>query len=212
MHLEYGNSYAHMLRRMAATKRGLNGPTQIPDRRCSLSTTISSLDCPQCGYQDAWFLHDCRTSEESLICPACGFIHESRILIDRRRSTLGNEIWKLDKAGYPIFRSSRKPGNGVVSVQYASAGGVLIAFKHPPTEEEIQRCLERIMTDDRIEEDTCYITRWDEATGTVIPVYGQIPPVRTTVPGGGEGDEVDFSPYLSDSDQENFSILGELPF
>jgi len=147
-------------------------------------------------------MYDWKTLEKSLNCLVCGYYHEVRILIDRKKSTPGYWIWKLDEAGYPIYRSSKKHGNGVVSVHAVSGRYSVKPFKHPPTEQEIRRARGRIMTDDRIDAAVCYITRWDAVEGQVVVVYGQIPPVNPLLGSAMEAEIAPLSPGF-DQDENN---------
>lgn len=144
-----------------------------------MSTAMRYEQCPQCGYRGAWYLHDCRSAEESLLCPACGCTHEMYILTDRKKSTPDNRVWKRNKAGEPIFRSVKRPGYGVVQMGYNSESDIVFTFRHPPSEAEIQRYLKRIMTDSRVNANASYITRWDADSGQVVVVYGQLPSVES---------------------------------
>jgi len=143
-------------------------------------------ECPQCGWEGCLYLIDVDSFDEKIVCFACGLEHKSFRLVDRKNSTHEQTILKLDRDGQPIWRITRKPGFGVVSIQFSNGSYDFRRFTHLPTRVEIESAIHRILNYAQVDAAETYITRWDETTQKVVEEFGRIPP-----PGKNEDCELD---------------------
>ena len=109
-----------------------------------MATVMSPQTCPQCGYQAAYGELDCRTFEEWLFCPRCGYRYWVRRVRDRCKMQARADddhrlYFRVARDGKPIFRAYERPGFGACALFAPNGAGVYCTYKQPPTQADVDR-------------------------------------------------------------------------
>lgn len=128
--------------------------------------SISDLiKCTQCGglvYNEYYY----KTREETEFCFRCG----------RWSETLFPSNEKEKAMLPPGERLLTRSGKGFGRCSISGKNGVGRSFSlSEPYSEEIEKWYQEAMSDETVDPETSYLTRWDEETKQVIVVHGKDP-------------------------------------
>ncbi len=124
--------------------------------------------CPQCN-NTAYFEYDCRRYVDWIMCPMCGYQYFRRPILDRKSQPLE---YKFTKNGKLIFRRSEQKGYGVAFIHWNRGSSTFHSMHKEVTPAIIKKFTDHLTNND-IDAEKSYLTRWDEETQTVIAVIGK---------------------------------------
>lgn len=130
-----------------------------------MSSVCDYYKCPQCGglaYNEYYL----RTRAESEFCFRCGRWTKMKLpsTAEEKALLLPGEA-RITQSGFGYGRCSIAGKNGV---------GRSFSLSEPYSE-EIEKWYQEAMSDETVDPETSYLTRWDEETKQVIVVHGKDP-------------------------------------
>ena len=127
--------------------------------------TTDIVDCPRCGNPADWYFEHANF-KQIVICKSCGYASTDKIIRGRPTSKLYHHE-HLGAGAYHI--AFKEGGKG----QMCGSGGVLPdPHKEKVDWEEILSWFRKIMKDPEVDPDGCFLTKYDEKTGKIIPLIG----------------------------------------
>lgn len=131
-----------------------------------MGSVIDAQKCEKCGHM-AILDFNYKTLEEYLICKYCGKGYNYYI----KRNKDGSP--ELDDEGNPIRILEENEGYGVAKLTSKNGVSVIYALQENYDLEEI---IKEIETNEEINKELSYVTKWDTQRNKLVVVYGEIPP------------------------------------
>ena len=126
-----------------------------------MSEVQSRVKCPQCGYEQADYIYDCRTSDGDTMCRRCGYQEYSETKFDEDGNYCGSKHEISRGAGALWYR---RIGQGVRCGEFFNTGKEVL---------DAERRLREGLDKGLIDPDVFYLTRWKRETKQVEVVIGK---------------------------------------
>src|ERR1019366_6294810 len=126
-----------------------------------MSVVQKFVTCPQCGYEQADYIYDCRTSEDDTMCRRCGYRERWDAKCDEDGNCCG---WKHEintGAGALWYRDT---GQGIFCGDFLNTGKEVL---------EAEQWLREALDKGQIDPDGSYLTRWNRETKQVEFAIGK---------------------------------------
>jgi len=135
-----------------------------------MASVLDAIQCPQCGFEEAFYEFYTRSGEEDVFCPLCGYRAWTRLVCDRATG-----LPKRRRDGEWIYRRYERPGYGAYCLAGRSGVSETGCFKKPVTEETIQEFAAHVERyADQLHVEHCWMSRWNAEAGRVEVVFGQL--------------------------------------
>ena len=126
-----------------------------------MSEVQSRVKCPQCGYEQADYIYDCRTSDGDTMCRRCGYQEYSETKFDEDGNYCGSKHEISRGAGALWYR---RIGQGVRCGEFFNTGKEVL-----DAEQWLRERLDR----GEVDPEVSYLTRWNRGTERVEVVIGK---------------------------------------
>ncbi len=119
------------------------------------------VKCPQCGYEKADYLFDCRTNGDDMSCRRCGYCESWKAKSDDAGEAYG---WKHDISIGAGALWYRRAGQGIFCGT---------CFTTPNEVLEAEQRLREAVDKGKVDPDVSYLTKWNPQTEQVEFIIGK---------------------------------------
>lgn len=126
-----------------------------------MSSVSDYAVCRRCHFDEASHDYNCRTFEEDVDCPACGYRYFKTARWGSNKELIGYDREELNPAGVLWIRPRK---------------AIACELRSLNTEEDVsrvERLLRQDLEDGEVESKDCYLARWNSATNQMDVIIGQ---------------------------------------